>query len=333
MYTGGIDRDDSHYLMSVTKSMLSTLVGIAIDRGAISDEIRPLSEILPSSIFKNKNHAEKFSAVNLKSVMGMSALDAPMPPFDNSSRAARRELEFLSSKNRLKFALSEDLLKPLGSAYQYNDVTPALASGALSYCTGKSAFDFADENLFRPMGFKNAEWMHQDETGIDNGGYGLRLRPMDMQKWGVLFLNKGRLGGMQIISEKWVAKSSESYISAFSQKLDYGWFWWKRNYETPLFFQEANGWKGQRLAINYDKQIVISMTACIEDNEEHEFFAKIIKDYIVPSIDPPIGPRRNEALENELVKIRKSRPRYSSNMEARMIPSIEPKENRILFAP
>jgi CubicO group peptidase (beta-lactamase class C family) len=333
LYTGGIDGDASHYLMSVTKSMLSTLVGIAIDRGEISDEIKPLSEILPSSIFKNKNHAEKFSVVNLKSVMGMSALDAPVPPFDNSSRANRRDLDFSSSKNRLEFALLEDLLKPIGSAHQYNDVTPALASGALSYCTGKSAFDFAEENLFRPMGFKNAEWMHQDQTGIDMGGYGLRLRPMDMQKWGFLFLNKGRLGGGQIISEKWVAKSREPYIATFSQSLDYGWFWWRRNYETPLVFQVANGWKGQRLAINYEKQIVISMTACIEGNEEHEFFAKIMKDYIVPSIDPPLGARRNEALENELVDIRKSRPRYSSSMEPRMIPSIAPKEKRILFAP
>jgi len=334
MYTGGIDRDDSHYLMSVTKSMLSTLVGIAIYRGAITDEIRPLSEILPSSIFKNKNQAEKFSGLNLKSVMGMSALDAPVPPFDNSSRATRRELDFLSSKNRLEFALSEDLLKPIGSAYQYNDITPALASGALSYCTGKSAFDFADENLFRPMGFKNADWMHQDETGIDMGGYGLRLRPMDMQKWGVLFLNKGRLGGIQIISEEWVAKSREPYIAAGSKNLNYGWFWWRQNYETPLVFQVANGWKGQHLAINYDKEIVISMTACIEgDEEEREFFAKIMKYFIVPSIDPPLGPKRYESLANEVVKIRKSRPRYSATMEARMIPSMERKEKRSLFAP
>jgi len=175
--------------------------------------------------------------------------------------------------------------------------------------------------------------MHQDQTGIDMGGYGLRLRPMDMQKWGFLFLNKGRFGGDQIISEEWVAKSREPYIATSSQSLDYGWFWWRRNYGTPLVFQVANGWKGQRLAINYEKQIVVSMTACIEGNEEHAFFATIMKDYIVPSIDPPLGARRNEALENELVDIMKGRPRYSSSMEARMIPSIAPKEKRIFFAP
>jgi hypothetical protein len=184
------------------------------------------------------------------------------------------------------------------------------------------------------MGFKNADWMHQDETGIDMGGYGLRLRPMDMQKWGVLFLNKGRLGGIQIISEEWVAKSREPYIAAGSKNLNYGWFWWRQNYETPLVFQVANGWKGQHLAINYDKEIVISMTACIEgDEEEREFFAKIMKYFIVPSIDPPLGPKRYESLANEVVKIRKSRPRYSATMEARMIPSMERKEKRSLFAP
>jgi CubicO group peptidase (beta-lactamase class C family) len=332
LYTGGIDPDASHYLMSVTKSMLSTLVGIAIDKGAISNETKPLSEILPATIFK-KNQAEKFSVVNLKDVMGMSALDAPVPPHDNSSRANTRGLNFFSSKNRLDFALSEDLLKSIGIAYQYNDITPTLASGALSYCTGKSAFEFAVDNLFEPLGFKNAEWMHQDGSGLDMGGYGLRLRPIDMQKWGVLFLNKGRLGGKQLISEDWISKSAEPYIASSSRNSNYGWFWWRQNYETPLVFQEANGWKGQRLAINYDKQIVISMTACIEDNDENVVFGEIMRDYIIPSIDPPPGPRKNEALENDLVKLRKSRPRYSSSMEARMIPSIEPKEKRTRFTP
>ncbi|MFM8808303.1 MAG: serine hydrolase domain-containing protein, partial [Chthoniobacterales bacterium] len=238
---------------------------------------------------------------------------------------------FFASENRLEFALEEDLLDSPGLEHQYNDGTPALASGALSYASGKSAFDFAREHLFDPLGFRNAEWMHQDGTGIDMGGYGLRLRPIDMQKWGVLFLNNGMWEGNRIISEGWVSKTTAPTIAAGSREPNYGWFWWRQNYGTPLVFQEANGWKGQRLAINYDKRIVVSMTACIEGDEEHEFFAKIMRDYIVPSIDPPSGPKKTDALGNELLNIKKSRPRYSPSMEERMIPSIEPKEKHKPF--
>ena len=331
LYTGDIDPDASHYLMSVTKSLLSTLIGVAVDKGILPPEDKPLSQVLPDEAFKNKRQQAKFNTIKLVNVMEMSALDAPDPPRDKSSRAAARGARFFASKNRLEFALEEDLLKSPGLEHQYNDCTPALASGALSYASGKSAFDFAREYLFEPLDFQNAEWMHQDGTGIDMGGYGLRLRPIDMQKWGVLFLNNGLWEGKRIISEGWVSKAATPTIAAGSREPNYGWFWWRQNYGTPLVFQEANGWKGQRLAINHDKQIVVSMTACIEGNEEHEFFAKIMRDYVVPSIDPSSGPKKTDALGNELLNLRKSKPRYSSSMEERMIPSIEPKEKRRPF--
>ncbi len=331
LYTGDIDPDASHYLMSVTKSMLSTLMGVAIDKGILPSEDKPLSQVLPDKAFKNKRQQAKFNTINLMNVMEMSALDAPDPPRDKSSRAAARGARFFTSKNRLEFALEEDLLKSPGLEHQYNDCTPALASGTLSYASGKSAFDFAREHLFEPLDFRNAEWMHQDATGIDMGGYGLRLRPIDMQKWGVLFLNNGLWEGKRIISEGWVSKTAAPTIAAGSREPNYGWFWWRQNYGTPLVFQEANGWKGQRLAINHDKQIVVSMTACIEGDKEHELFARIMRDYVVPSMDPPSGPKKTDALGNELLNLRKTKPRYSSSMEERMIPSIEPKEKRRLF--
>jgi CubicO group peptidase (beta-lactamase class C family) len=331
LYTGKIDPDASHYLMSVTKSMLSTLIGVAIDRGILPPEDKPLSQVLPDEAFKNKKQQAKFNTINLVNVMEMSALNAPDPPRDKSSRAAARGARFFTSKNRLEFALEEDLLKSPGLEHQYNDCTPALASGTLSYASGKSAFDFAREYLFEPLDFRNAEWMHQDETGIDMGGYGLRLRPIDMHKWGVLFLNNGLWEGKRIISEGWVSKTAAPTMAAGSREPNYGWFWWRQNYGTPLVFQEANGWKGQRLAINRDKRIVVSMTACIEGDKEHEFFAKIMRDYVVPSIDPPSGPKKTDALGSELLNLRKSKPRYSSLMEERMVPSVEPKEKRRLF--
>jgi CubicO group peptidase (beta-lactamase class C family) len=332
LYTGDIDPEASHYLMSVTKSMMATLIGIALDQGILSSEELPLSEVLPDQVFKNDRQKAKFSQVSLKNVMEMSALDALVPPHDKSARAALRGTRFIGARNRLVFALDEDVLQSPGSVHQYNDVTPALASSALSYASGQSAFDFARKNLFEPLGFRNAEWMHQDGTGIDMGGYGLRLRPIDMQKWGALLVNRGLWGGRRIISEEWIAKAAEPSISAGSKVPNYGWFWWRNAFGTPLDFQVANGWKGQRLAISHDKRLVVSMTACIESEDEHEVFGRLMRNYIVPAVDPLGGPRQSKLLDAELTRLRRDRPRYSISMEERMIPSVKPKEKRKPFA-
>jgi CubicO group peptidase (beta-lactamase class C family) len=175
--------------------------------------------------------------------------------------------------------------------------------------------------------------MHQDEYGIDMGGYGLRLRPIDMQKWGVLFLNKGIWEGKRLLSQEWISKTAEPSIAAGTREPNYGRFWWRENYGTQLFFQEAKGWKGQRLAVSHDKRLVVSMTACIESGDEGEIFAKIMRAYVVPAVDPQGGPRRSKMLDAELAGLRRDRPRYSNSMEGRMIPSVAPKEKRKAFDP
>ena len=109
LYTGDIDPDASHYLMSVTKSMLSTLIGIAIDKGILPSEDTPLSQVLPDEVFKNKRQQEKFNTINLVNVMEMSALDAPDPPRDNSPKAAARGARFFTSKKAFGICLGRRL--------------------------------------------------------------------------------------------------------------------------------------------------------------------------------------------------------------------------------
>jgi hypothetical protein len=208
---------------------------------------------------------------------------------------------------------------------KYNDQTPTLASGILSYISGKSAFDFAKTHLFDPLGFKNAEWMHQDETGINMGGYGLRLRPIDMQKLGILYLQNGNWNNTQIISKEWVDKTSNPYIGYGSNPV-YGYFWWFNDYGSKLKFQEANGWKGQRIAFNRDKGVVITMTACIEKNKEEEVFKKIMNDFVIPALDPVNKSVHIKNYDNTVIKVKNSRSRIDNSVESRMVPSKENKE-------
>jgi len=69
--------------------------------------------------------------------------------------------------------------------------------------THETLLDFGTQALFDPMGFENEQWMHLDSAGYDNASYGLRLRPIDVQKFGMLFLNNGCWSGQQLIWNEW----------------------------------------------------------------------------------------------------------------------------------
>src|SRR5262249_52749097 len=126
--------------------------------------------------------------------------------------ARRRLKQWWTAQNRVGFALSQPLLPSPGYDFQYTNVTTSLAAGAVEYSSGMTMLDLANQTLFGPMGFKNQEWMEEDPTGIDNGATGLRLRPVDMQKFGVLYLDHGCWQGKQLIPRDWVDLSFHGVV-------------------------------------------------------------------------------------------------------------------------
>jgi len=335
LYTGQIKQDYSHYLMSVTKSVLSTLIGIAIDQGKITSENTPLSETIPKKLLSTKRQVEAFSKVNLQNVMGMSALHTPDPPRDMSPAARARRDKYLNSSNYLKFLVQQPLLRNIGKDFLYNDETPTLASGILSYTTGLSAFDYGCDTLFKDLNCKNMEWMHSDRTGINMGGYGLRLRPLDMQKIGITILQKGKWQDKQVVSSAWVEKIYQPYISSsgVNSPPNYGWYWWRPNYGFSKPFLEANGWKGQRIAIQPDLGLVVTMTGCLEPErcDEQKVFSDIMSKYVIPAAKGPGTSAPNNSIEEKLQKINKGQARFNKAMENRMIPSVALKEKVVRF--
>jgi CubicO group peptidase (beta-lactamase class C family) len=337
LYTGQIKPDESHYLMSVTKSVLSTLIGIAVDQGKIPSTTTPISELVPAELFKSKMDIQEFRKVNLQNVMGMSALNTPDPPRDMSASAIERQNNYLKSRNYLKFVLGQPLLKNVGTDFLYNDETPSLASGVLSYKTQLSAFDYGCQTLFKELECKNMEWMHQDLTGINMGGYGLRLRPIDMQKIGITILQKGKWKDKQVLSSRWVETIFQPYISnaGDSAPPNYGWYWWHPNYGSGKAFLEANGWKGQRIAIQPELGLVVTMTGCLEPEKFNEgaIFSELMAKYIIPAAEGPSSCAPGNSLDELLQKINKGQARHNRAMEGRMIPSARPKDRAIRFRP
>ena len=143
-YTSRLTRDHSHYLMSVTKSITSALVGAAIDRQLIKGPDQTLAAILPRKVFADENTFKRFQKLTLRHILGMSALDAPVSPHLNTPEGVKRATDFFQSKNRLQFALRFPLLSDLGKQFQYTDITPALLAGAIQYTTHKTMLEFAN---------------------------------------------------------------------------------------------------------------------------------------------------------------------------------------------
>lgn len=332
MYTSGLTRDHAHYLMSITKSFTSTLVGIAIDQGLIKGLDQPVSDLFPVETFPSAAKRTEFQKISLRNVLSMSALDAVVPPHSRSQEAAERNRLFHEVENRSVFALEQKIIARPGEDFQYQDITPALATGALFYATEQRPFEFAQNNLMAPLNFKNAEWMHRDPTGIDLGSYGLRLRPVDMQKLGMIYVNQGQYRGKQIVSRKWVDQTLQAQVKTSPQKPEknYGNYFW-HSWDAPKFKGIlAIGWRGQRIAIYPESGVVVSMTGWHSDADEEKFFSTVIQDYVIKAFYNP--EKSNPESEAKLISLLEQVNKEVNVIrqepdEERMVPSIDPLED------
>ena len=267
----------------------------------------------------------------------MSALDAPVAPHFSTAEAKERQLKFVSSPNRLKFALAQSLLPRPGTDFLYTDITPLIAAGAVQHATKETLLDFDKAALFGPMGFRNEEWMHQDSARIDNASYGLRMRPIDMQKFGILYLHEGCWNGHRLLSREWVQTSFTSWIRSRpgNRNPNYGWYWWKNWFAFGWVGHVANGWKGQRIAVLPDKNMVVSMTALVHDGSENNLLNTVINQFVIPASGAPSvitaeSIRAKRELKSALRELQAIN-RIAAGTELRLLPTIGAKERHLPF--
>ena len=144
---------------------------------------------------------------------------------------------------------------------------------------------FAKEFLFDKIGVKNYLF-DIDKNGITRTDGGLKMRPRDMMKFGILYLNNGEWNGKQIISPEWIAVSTEQIFNVGYQ--DYGWHWWIKKYSinNKLYRSYyAMGHGEQAIIIFPDLSMIVVFTAGNYLEPEHRPF-EIIEQYILPSLSP-----------------------------------------------
>lgn len=285
-YFKGCTADNHVHVYSVTKSVISILIGIALDKGCIKNIDEKVLDYFPE--YEVKRGEIKLQNITLRDMLTMTV------PYKYHFFAPY--IKYFTSSDRVKFSL--DLLGGHGKigVFRYAPlIGPDILSGILVRATGRPVFDFAAENLFQPLGikvenslsFESKEeqmafnqstdisgWV-VDPMGIHAAGWGLTLTPMDMAKIGLLYLNGGMWEGKQIVSSKWVEDSTTEHSRWKKENLAYGYLWWVNEDGYA-----AMGDGGNVIYVNTKKNLVISMAALFVPKAEDRM--ELIKKFIEP---------------------------------------------------
>jgi CubicO group peptidase (beta-lactamase class C family) len=239
-----------HDIASVTKSVTSTLVGLAIDKGLIKDVSQPVLNLFPDRTPANLDSRKK--TMTLENLLTMqSGLQCINSPTEVTL------FRMMGSPDWVQFMLDLPMTDAPGVGFAYNSGAVHLLSAIIRKTSGMSALEFARRSLFEPLGINDVIWP-TDPRGEDNHGWGdLQLLPHDMAKIGYLFLNNGKWEGKQILSAGWVREATQRRVSLQGGE-SYGYLWWMTAQPPGLI--EARGRGGQRIIIWPEKNAVIIFT-------------------------------------------------------------------------
>lgn len=282
-YLGG--RDRIHSVQSVTKSVTSLLIGIALDQGLIKGLDVPLRSFFPAYVDSSQTAASP----TLRHALTMSAaLDWAE---DISYSDPRNDAVGMNqSKDMYQYVLSKkaDATDKPGEKFEYNSGISVLLGGVLLKATGKPADQYARQTLFTDMGIQKFSW--SSGGGEVHTGGGLFLKPRDLLKMGQLVLDEGKWRGKQVVSASWIKESTAAHLptNAFGRDAAYGYQWWRGGFPVgeqtvPVIY--ASGYGGQMLYIVPDLDLLIlTMHHNQTDlNGSHSITWKEIGTTIVPA--------------------------------------------------
>ncbi|MCM3141049.1 serine hydrolase [Brevibacillus sp. MER 51] len=279
-YFHGYEPKDRHHVASVTKSILSALIGIAIEERFIKNVDQKVLDFFPDYA---PNHTDtQKQAISIRHLLTMTA---PYPfedwhePLDKmcmQSDWVTYTLDMLGQKGEI-------------GAFKYSTAGAHLLSAILTRSTGKSAREFANEHLFKPIGIEEIPdhdmkafgfedlfgndvrgWV-KDPDNNSTGGWGLTLTPRDMARIGLLYLNRGCWDNHQIIPEAWIDESTAMNPN------QYGYLWWLRE-EDGVFSYAALGDGGNVICCIPEKNLVVAIASAFMPNSRDRW--TLIKEHI-----------------------------------------------------
>lgn len=281
--------DSRIHVYSVTKSIVSLLIGIAMDKGYIKSIDQKVLDFFPDYTVRRRERT--IQQVTLRHLLTMTA------PY--KYKLFTPYIKYFTSDNSVQFTL--DLLGGRGEIgnFRYTPlIGPDILSGILVKATDQSVLEFATENVFSPMGitvernvifhnkkeqlaFNQAKhisgWV-ADQAGINTAGWGLSLSPVDMAKIGLLYLNNGKWGDTQVVSTSWIEESTREHSRWKKVNLPYGYLWWIVDDKEHACAAMGDG--GNVIYFNKKNRIVVSIASFFKPRVKDRI--ELIKEHIEP---------------------------------------------------
>ena len=281
-YYNGARAPRAANIKSASKSMISALVGIAIERRLIPGVETPIATWFPQ-LAKDRDPVKQ--TITIEDLLTMrSGLE---------STSNRNYGAWVQSRNWVQHALARPLLNPPGTQMQYSTGNTHLLSAILTAATKKSTWQFANETLAGPLGFTLARWP-QDPQGIYFGGNDMLMTPRQMLAFGQMYLARGRVrlradasagqvGERQVVPESWIERSFITRGRSPISDQEYGYGWWMRELGGHRAYY-AWGFGGQYIFVVPDLDLVVvttSSSTVAEDRRSHRRNVFDLVEYLI----------------------------------------------------
>ena len=279
--------DTKHSIESNTKSIIGTLIGIAINQGSSQSIDQKLVDFFPGRPIQNLDEQKK--SITLQNLLSMT----PGLSCQDLSSAGQG---MYKAEDWVQYLLDLPVTDPPGNRWIYCSGAAHLLSAILQTKTGMDARTYANTYLFEPLGIPEIQvkdWS-SDPQGVTNGIAGLYLTPRELAKYGYLYLKKGNWNGQQVLPAQWVEESTreqayigpDDYVGGLDRR--FGYFW---SIFPELKYYGYLGMAGQELFVLPEKDMVIVFTGALQVGKEAALL-DLVNDYIVPAVlsEDPLPP-------------------------------------------
>ncbi len=258
-------------IKSASKSVISALVGIAIDRRLIAGVDTPITTYF-QELKKDRDPAKQ--RITVEDLLTMrSGLE---------STSNRNYGAWVQSRNWVQHALNRPLLAEPGTQMDYSTGNTHLLSAILTKAAGTSTWQFANDTIGRPLGFAIPRWP-QDPQGVYFGGNDMLLTPRQMLAFGQLYLDRGRVNNRPVVPESWIERSLVPRGRSYWSDQEYGYGWWIRELGGHRTYY-AWGFGGQYIFVVPDLELVVvttSSSTVAEDRRSHRRNVFDLVEYLV----------------------------------------------------
>jgi len=290
------DKDMMHVCQSVTKSITSACVGIAIDKGFIESVHQSIFDYLPEHQRLNTDGKDRITIEHLLTMTsGLEWMEwnAPYSSRDNPIIEIWYQ-EAEQNKDPFTFVLEGSLKDEPGTSFRYFGGNQIVLGGIIENAAQMNIDEFSSKYLFDPLGVDSFDWAVRFEGGVIEAAGGIKMTSRDMVKIGVAYLNNGVWNGKQIISEQWVEKSATPFAGnkgidvpgTDKKDVGYAYSWWTKTFSDSgkvIKMYYAAGWGGQHIMVFPDLNAVVVTTGGTYTSTVKIF--TLLEKYIIPAFN------------------------------------------------